>query len=105
MAKEHTGAEPVSAFYFDFSLNCDILYKLLMPRLNVELATEFRQMGSANGCELWRREMRKLDPPRSDVAFHMKAKIQDVSKTICKDFAISVPFINFCECRLKELFV
>ena len=55
-----------------------------MPRLNVERATEFWQVGIVNGFDLWRRLIRKLDP-RSDVTFHTKAEIQRLSKTVCKE--------------------
>ena len=56
--------EPKAAtleFGFDFDVKADALYKLLMPRLPVALATEFRQAGQTNGFELYRRLVQKLD--------------------------------------------
>ena len=53
------------AFGFDFDVKSDAFYKLLMPRLPVAVATEFRQVGQANGFELYRRLVQKFDPPES----------------------------------------
>ena len=74
-------------FGFDFHLKADALYKLIMPRLPVSLATEFRQVGATNGCELFRRPTQKLDTSRADSAFHLANEIRGLGGvTVCKDF-------------------
>ena len=61
---------------FDFATMLDTLYKLLMPKLPLELATDLRQWGSTNGFELYRRVVRKIDPPKENDPFHMGIEIQ-----------------------------
>ena len=59
----------IHQFLFKFEERADALYNLVMPRLPVDLATEFRQTGGAtNGVELFRKLVSKLDPARSDNA-------------------------------------
>ena len=74
-----------------------------MPRLNVALSTEFRQIGSTNGFELYRQVVRKLDPPKSDNTFHLANQLRGLGGTsACKDFPQTVRFLRFFEGKLKE---
>ena len=41
-------------YAFNFHEKADALFKLLMPKLSVGLATELRQVGTPNGFELFR---------------------------------------------------
>ena len=96
------GQAPVDPHQFEFSLKSDVLYKLLMPRLNLSLSTEFRQIGSTNGFELFRKVVRKLDPPKSDNTFHLTNEIRGLGGTsVCKDFAQTCRFMLFFESRLQ----
>ena len=85
----------------------DALYKLVMPRLPVDLATEFRQTGGAtNGFELFRKLVNKLDPARSDNAFHLANEIRGLGGVgACKNFDQTVRFVQFFEKRLKEYLI
>ena len=66
-------------FLFKFEEKADALYKLVMPRLAVDLATEFRQIGGeSNGFELFRKLTQKLEPARSENAFHLANEIRGV---------------------------
>ena len=38
----------------------------------------------------------------ADVAFHIKAEIQWLSKTVCEEYLMSVRFINFLGYTLKD---
>jgi hypothetical protein len=88
---------------FDFDVKADALYKLLMPRLPVTLATEFRQVGQTNGFELYRRLVQKLDPPRADASFHLSNEIRGLGAgNLCKDFAHTVNFVKFLDTRMEE---
>ena len=81
---------------FDFHEKADALYKLLMPKLPVGLATEFRQVGTPNGFELFQKLTQKLDPPRADCAFHLANELRGLGgTTTCKDFAQTVRFVKF----------
>ena len=97
---------PVDADMFEFATKSDTLYKLLMPRLNLSLSTEFRQIGTSNGFELFRKVIRKLDPPKSDNTFHLANEIRGLGGTSpCKDFAQTCRFLLFLENRLKEFLI
>jgi len=76
LSAKHEPKAPTLDYSFDFDLKTDALYKLLMPRLPVALATEFRQVGQTNGFELYRRLVQKLDPPRADASFHLSNEIR-----------------------------
>ena len=87
LTKRHEPRSPDLEIGFDFDLKADALYKLLMPRLPVPLATEFRQVGQTNGFELYRRLVQKLDPPRADASFHLSNEIRGLGAgNLCKDF-------------------
>ena len=78
---------PTLEFFFDFGVKADALYKLIMPRLPVSLATEFRQVGATNGFELVCRLTQTLDLPRADSALHVANEIRGLGVvTVCKDF-------------------
>ena len=82
---------------FDFTTKADTLYKQLMPKLPLELATNLRQVGSRNGFELYRRIVRKVDPAKENDAFHMGNEIRGVDgKGILKDFGQTCRFLEFC---------
>ena len=38
---------------FDYAGKCATLYRMLVPKLDIELATEFRNSAPDNGFELW----------------------------------------------------
>ena len=101
-----TEHRPVDPHLFRFSLESSDLYKLLMPRLNVALATEFRQIGSTNGFELCRKVCIKIDPPKSNNVFYLSNEIRGLGgTTACKDFAQTCRFVLFLESRLKEFLI
>ena len=67
-----------------------------MPKLPVGLATEFRQVGTTNGFELFRLLAQKLDPPRADCAFHLANELRSCAPAQpCKDFAQTVQFVKY----------
>ena len=67
----------INQFLFKFEEKADALYKLVMPRLPVDLATEFRQTGGVtNGFGLFCKLASKLDPARCDNAFHLANEIR-----------------------------
>ena len=103
LSAKHEPKAPTLDYSFDFDLKTDALYKLLMPRLPVALATEFRQVGQTNGFELYRRLVQKLDPPRADASFHLSNEIRGLgASNLCKDFAHTVQFVKFLDSRMDE---
>ena len=56
-----------------------------MPRLDEVLGNELAQTGDEDGFELFRQLVRKLDPPKADVAFDMKAEIEGLGKRVCSN--------------------
>ena len=70
------GQSQVKDWEFDFATKSDIFYKLLMPKLPLELATDLRQVGTSKGFERYRRVVRKIDPPKENDAFHMGNEIR-----------------------------
>ena len=78
-----------------------------MPRLPVDLATEFRQTGGVtDGLELFRKLTNKLDPARSDNAFHLVNEIRGlVGLGACKSFDQTVRFVHFLEKKQKEYLI
>ena len=50
------GVPPFEAAFFDFPSKANHLYKILAPKLNVDLSTEFRNSAADNGFELWRQQ-------------------------------------------------
>ena len=71
----NNGVEPVEEL-FDYSAKASVPYRMLVPKLNLDLSTEFRNSSRDNGFELWRLLNRKLDPPRADWAFHWTNDLQ-----------------------------
>ena len=67
----------VDTWEFDVDTKTDTLYKLLMPRLPLELATHFRRVGSTNGVELYKRVVRKIGPPQKNDAFTWATRSED----------------------------
>ena len=97
----------INAYLFKFDEKADALYKLVMPCLPVDLANEFRQTGGVtNGFELFRKLVNKLDPARSDNAFHLATEIRGLGGVgACKNFDQTVRFVQFFEKRLKEYLI
>ena len=60
-------------FGLEFDTKSDILYRLIMLKLDEFMSNEFAQTGTENGLELYQQLSRKIDPPRSDLAFDFKA--------------------------------
>ena len=46
--------------------------------------------------------MRKLDPPKADVAFDMKADIEGLGKHACSNFAQTARFLTMLDARVRE---
>ena len=66
----------INMFLFKFHEKTDALYKLVLPRLPVDLATEFRQTGgTTNGFDLFWKLAQKLDAARSDNALNLWIEI------------------------------
>ena len=97
----NSGLEPVEEF-FDYAAKGSILYRMLVPKLNLELSTEFRNSSPDNGFELWRLLNRKLDPPRADFAFHWTNDLRKHARTNCSDFNQTVKFIAMLEGTRRE---
>ena len=62
-------------FGFDYKEKRDVLYRLLMPKLDEVLSNELAQTWDEDGLELFRQLVCKLDPPKADVAFDLKAEV------------------------------
>ena len=92
-------------FLFKFEEKADVLYKLVMPRLPPGLATEFRQTGGeSNGFELFRQLTQKLEPARSENAFHLANEIRGLGGVGSrKNFEQTVRFVKFLNSRMKEI--
>ena len=58
-AKANKGQPPVDPL-FDFVTKAATLYRMLVPKLNLDLSTEFRNSAPDSGFELWRLLNRKL---------------------------------------------
>ena len=88
----------VAKWEFDFDTKSDTFYKLLMPKLLLELATDLRQVGSTNGVELYRRVVRRIGLPQENDAFHMGNEIRGFGgKGTLKDFSQTCRFLAFLE--------
>ena len=74
-AKARHDKTPDEAFY-GFAEKADILYRLILPKLDDVLSNELAQTGDENGFELFCQLSRKIDPPRVDLAFDFKAEIE-----------------------------
>ena len=57
-----------------------------MPKLNEVVSNELAQNGDEDGFELFGQLVRKLDPPKADVAFDLKAEIEGLGKHVCTSF-------------------
>ena len=69
----------LSVWNFEREAKADHIYKLLMTRLDVGLATKLRQVGKPNGFELWRLLSKKLDPRRDNQNFHLESAVRDIA--------------------------
>ena len=61
-------------------MSTDILYRLVMPKLDEVMSAELAQSGEESDFELFRQISRKNEPPRVDVAFDLKAEIEGLGK-------------------------
>ena len=73
-----------------------------MPKLDELLSAEFSQSGVENGFELFRQLSRKIDPPRIDVKFDLKAEIEGLGKHSCSNFAQSARFLAMLNQRCRD---
>ena len=82
-----------------FKKKSEAIYKLVMTRLPVDLATEFRQTGGVgNGFGLFRKLTQKLDPAHTDHAFHLANEIRGLRGTgACKNFDQTVAFVHYLD--------
>ena len=88
------GTDPIDESLFDCQGKASVLYRMLVPKLNLDLSTEFRNPSPDNRFELWRLLNRKLHPPRADWAFHWTNDIRKHARTSCADFGQTVKFIE-----------
>ena len=89
-------------YTLDFDSNTDMFYELVMPKLGIDMAIELRQIGQSNGFELYRIPNRKIDPPRSDHAFHMRTQTQALCQQLCSnESAMTARFMNFYDTKSK----
>ena len=58
-AKANKGQPPADPL-FDFIRKAATLYRMVVPKLNLDLSTEFRNSAPDSGFELWRLLNRKL---------------------------------------------
>ena len=95
--KANNFVDPFDPATVDYGTKAVTLYRILIPKLNFDLSTEFRNSAPDNGFELWRLLNRKLDPPRADVSFHLINDIRKHARTLCASFEHTVRFIAFLE--------
>jgi hypothetical protein len=73
-----------------------------MPKLDELMSNEFAQTGTENGFELYRQLSRKIDPPKSDLAFDLKAEIEGLGKHTCSSFAQTFRFLEMLDRRVRD---
>ena len=95
------GVGPVDEL-FDYAAKASVLYRMLVPTLNLDSSTEFRNSSPDNGLELWRLLNRNLDPPRADWAFHWTNDLRKHARTNCVDFGQTVEFIAMLDGKCRE---
>ena len=100
-AKEKGDKAPV-VDGFNYKEKKDVLYRLVMPRLDEVLGNELAQTGEEDGFELLRQLVRKLDPPKADVAFDMKADIEGLGEHTCASFGQTARFLTMLDARVRE---
>ena len=88
--------DPIDESLFDYQGKASVLYRMLVPKLNLDLSTEFRNSPPDNRFELWRLLNRKLGPPRADWAFHWTNDLRKHARTSCTDFGQTVKFSHRC---------
>ena len=62
------------------------LYQLVWRILSLSCFTDYKQIDSMNGFELWRQVSRAKDPIRKDVDFHLNLAIQPMGRTCESSF-------------------
>ena len=87
---------------FDDSNKKDVLYRLLMPRLDEVLGNELARTGDEDRFELFRQLIRKLDPSKADVAFDMRAEMESLGKHVCSNFGQTARFLAMLDTRVHN---
>ena len=80
----------------------DVLYRLLMPKLDEVLSNELAQTGDEDGFELFRQLVRKLDPPKADVTFDLKSDIEGLGQHVFTNFQQTVRFLAMLDMRVRD---
>ena len=94
-AKEASrGEDPYDHMLFDYPATALTLYRMLVPKLNFDLSTEFHNSVPENGFELWQLLNHKLAPPRADFEFHLTNDIRKHARTSCTSFEQTVKSIS-----------
>ena len=73
-----------------------------MPKLDEVLSNELAQTGEQDGFEMFRQLVRKVDPPKADVAFDLKAEIEGLGKHVCSNFAQTARFLAMLDTRVRD---
>ena len=100
-AKRHKDKVPAE-FSFDFADKADILFRLIMPKLDDVMSNESAQTGDKNGFELFRHPTRKIDPPQADLAFDLNTEIEGLGKHVCSNFAQTARFLQMLDQRVRD---
>ena len=87
---------------YEFDAKTDVLYRLIMPKLDGVMSAEFSQSGDETGFELFRQLSRKIGPPRVDVKFDLKAEIEGLGKHSCSNLAQTARFLAMLDQRVWE---
>ena len=80
----------------------DVLYRILLPRLDEVHCNELAQTGDEDGIELFRQLVRKLDPPKSDVAFDLETEIEGLGQHVCFNFGQTSRFLAMLDTRVRD---
>ena len=73
-----------------------------MPKLDDVLSNELAQTGEENGFEFFLQLTRKIDSPRVDLAFDLKAEIEGPGKHVCSAFALTARFLAMLDQRVRD---
>jgi hypothetical protein len=101
-AAQDRGDKAPTYFGFDHEAKKDVLYRLLMPKLDDVLSNELAQVGDEDGFELFRRMVRKLDRPKADIYFELKTDIEGLGKHVCANFQQTVRFLTMLDTRVRD---
>ena len=93
--------EASEEFGCDFDVKADVMYELIMSKLDEIQGAELMRIGKSNGFKLFGLLSRKVDPPREDLAFDMGTKVHVLGKHSRRNFSQTVRFIAMLEQMLK----